>query len=84
MCRIKVKSRSCYYYNRVEKYKESQDLVSMSVVDIEDLVKLGTKHKFCPYYMSKNLTSTVDIIFMPYNYLLDPSLRKGLSKSIVY
>lgn len=64
----------------MEKSKENPDLKSLSVIDIEDLVSLGNKHKFCPYYMSKELKDHADIVFMPYNYLLDPALRKPLSE----
>lgn len=80
MCRLKVQTRSCHFYNKVERFKENPELKSLSVVDIEDLVKLGNSHKFCPYYMSKELFTTADIVFMPYNYLLDPVLRKSLRK----
>jgi Rad3-related DNA helicase len=27
--------------------------------------------RVCPYYLSRNLKQQADIIFMPYNYLLD-------------
>lgn len=77
MCRVKVSTRSCHYFNRTDKFKENPALKSLSVIDIEDLVSLGNKHKFCPYYMSKELKDHADIIFMPYNYLFDPFLRKG-------
>ena len=29
----------------------------------------------CPYYLSRNLKQQADIIFMPYNYLLDAKVR---------
>lgn len=47
------------------------------VLDIEDLVKMGKKKAFCPYYMTRELKKDGDIIFMPYNYLLDPKTRKA-------
>ena len=47
------------------------------VLDIEDLVKMGKKKVFCPYYMARELKRDADIIFMPYNYLLDPKTRKA-------
>lgn len=31
--------------------------------------------RVCPYYLSRNLTQRADILFMPYNYLLDPKVR---------
>uniref|UniRef100_A0A8B9P7Z5 Regulator of telomere elongation helicase 1 n=1 Tax=Apteryx owenii TaxID=8824 RepID=A0A8B9P7Z5_APTOW len=48
-----------------------------SIMDIEDLVKNGNKHRACPYYLSRSLKQQADIIFMPYNYLLDSKSRRA-------
>ncbi|CAJ0931199.1 unnamed protein product [Ranitomeya imitator] len=74
MCRSKVSTRSCHYYNNVEEKSTERDLTT-PILDIEDLVKSGTKHRACPYYLSRNLKQQADIIFMPYNYLLDSKER---------
>ena len=37
----------------------------------------GKKNKVCPYYVSRSLRGPADIIFTPYNYLLDPKARKS-------
>ncbi|XP_006897013.1 PREDICTED: regulator of telomere elongation helicase 1 [Elephantulus edwardii] len=76
LCRRKVASRSCYFYNNVDEKSLEQELVT-PILDIEDLVKSGSKHKVCPYYLSRNLKQQADIIFMPYNYLLDPKSRRA-------
>ncbi|XP_063815226.1 regulator of telomere elongation helicase 1 isoform X5 [Pseudophryne corroboree] len=76
MCRSKVSNRSCHFYNNVEEKSTEKDLTTQ-ILDIEDLVKNGTKHRACPYYLSRNLKQQADIIFMPYNYLLDPKSRKA-------
>ncbi|KAM8774836.1 regulator of telomere elongation helicase 1 [Rhynchonycteris naso] len=76
LCRKKVASRSCYFYNNVEEKSLEQDLAT-PILDIEDLVKSGNKHKLCPYYLSRNLKQQADIIFMPYNYLLDAKSRRA-------
>lgn len=47
-----------------------------TVVDIEDLVKSGKRLRSCPYYLTKELQKDSDIVFAPYNYLLDPKIRK--------
>lgn len=80
MCRLKRKTRSCHYFNRVEKLKDDPELRQLGVIDIEDIVTMGKQRKFCPYFMSRELKTNADIIFMPYNYLLSPSLRKVLGK----
>lgn len=76
LCRKKVASRSCHFYNNVEEKSLEQELVT-PILDIEDLVKKGSKHKVCPYYLSRNLKQQADLIFMPYNYLLDTKSRKA-------
>ncbi|KAM6924811.1 regulator of telomere elongation helicase 1 [Xenentodon cancila] len=76
MCRGKVSTRSCVYYNNVEENSADRDLVN-SILDVEDLVKFGTKNRVCPYYLSRSLKQQADIIFMPYNYLLDPKSRRA-------
>ncbi|XP_029392070.1 regulator of telomere elongation helicase 1 isoform X1 [Mus pahari] len=78
LCRKKVASRSCHFYNNVEGKCLEQELAT-SILDIEDLVKIGSKHKMCPYYLSRNMKQQADIIFMPYNYLLDAKSRKAHS-----
>uniref|UniRef100_A0AAQ4QGJ9 Regulator of telomere elongation helicase 1 n=1 Tax=Gasterosteus aculeatus aculeatus TaxID=481459 RepID=A0AAQ4QGJ9_GASAC len=76
MCRGKVSTRSCVYYNNVEERTTDRDLVN-SILDVEDLVKFGNKQRVCPYYLSRSLKQQADVIFMPYNYLLDPKSRRA-------
>lgn len=78
MCELKIKTRSCTYYNRVEQKKNDSSISELNIIDIEDMIKLGNCHKFCPYFMAKELKQDADIIFMPYNYLLDPIAQKAL------
>ncbi|EEC10793.1 hypothetical protein IscW_ISCW019247 [Ixodes scapularis] len=61
--------------------------------DLEDLVRIGTRQKAsalpapnstyslgaCPYYWSLDMVDSSDIVFCPYNYLIDPVIRKCLS-----
>lgn len=75
MCHAKTSSRSCFYHTNLDAKKEDPDF-KMDVLDIEDLVVLGKKHSVCPYFMTKEIRKTADIVFMPYNYLLDPKIRK--------
>lgn len=77
MCQLKVKSRTCYFYNNVESKKEDRSVKGDEILDIEDLVSVGKKLKCCPYYLSKELKQDADIIFMPYNYILDSKSRRA-------
>ncbi|KAK6307946.1 hypothetical protein J4Q44_G00212170 [Coregonus suidteri] len=76
MCRQKISTRSCVFYNNVEEKSMDKDLVN-SILDVEDLVKAGNKQRVCPYYLSRSLKQQAEIIFMPYNYLLDPKSRRA-------
>jgi regulator of telomere elongation helicase 1 len=78
MCRSKVHNRSCQFYNKFDGKKEQlQDIVASSVLDIEDLAKFGSAERMCPYYMARELKKSADIIFMPYNYILDVKNRRA-------
>ena len=38
--------------------------------DIESLKAHGVKRKLCPYYISRDLATKADLVFLPYNYLV--------------
>ena len=78
MCQARVKAKTCTFHQNVEKSKERSELRDNEIMDIEDLHKLGKKHHFCPYYMSRELYQSADVIFLPYNYLLDHKIRASL------
>uniref|UniRef100_A0A8C3QUE2 Regulator of telomere elongation helicase 1 n=1 Tax=Cyanoderma ruficeps TaxID=181631 RepID=A0A8C3QUE2_9PASS len=63
MCRMKVMARACHFYNNVE--------AKPCILEREGFAKA------CPYYLSRSLKQQADIIFMPYNYLLDSKSRKS-------
>lgn len=46
--------------------------------DIEDIVKIGKKKKICPYFASRDVSTLVEVIFCPYNYLVDPKIRSSV------
>jgi regulator of telomere elongation helicase 1 len=66
--------------NEVDRFSISHPDVNGEPLDIEDLVKLGQLSGPCPYLLSKEMASTADIVFMPYNYLIDAKNRMGLGK----
>ena len=74
MCHARTTTRTCFFHTNLDSKKEDPDF--REVLDIEDLVNLGKKHSACPYFMTKEIRKRADIIFMPYNYLLDPKVRK--------
>lgn len=82
LCKLKITTRTCSFYHQVEKQKDDPMIRNLTVVDIEDLITFGRKKKCCPYFMAKELIDDADIVFMPYNYLLDPKARKASNISL--
>ncbi|NXF35394.1 FANCJ protein, partial [Nyctibius bracteatus] len=74
--------KSCLYYHGVHKLTEHHALQSAHGVyqawDIEDLVSLGKKLRACAYFAARELMVGADIVFCPYNYLLDPQIRESM------
>lgn len=82
LCRSKIKAKQCGYHANVEKAIERPEVTNSTVLDIEDLVKVGKACNACPYFISKNLSGDADVVFMPYNYVLDPKLLKSFKLSL--
>ncbi|OWM78192.1 hypothetical protein CDL15_Pgr015011 [Punica granatum] len=78
LCRKGAKRR-CKHYFHVAEYMKSNPYLGDDPIDIEDLVNIGRKSGPCPYYLSRELHKSVDIIFAPYNYLIDNAYRKSLA-----
>nr|XP_020642475.1 Fanconi anemia group J protein isoform X1 [Pogona vitticeps] len=73
---------TCSYFHGVHKLSESHFLPSAheknQAWDIEDLVRLGKKLRACPYFAARSLMAEAEIVFCPYNYLLDPQIRESM------
>lgn len=58
--------------------------IKNKIVDMEDLLKNGSKSNGCPYYASKINAVDASIIFLPYNYLVGLTSNNAiLTNSIV-
>ncbi|CAB3408195.1 unnamed protein product [Caenorhabditis bovis] len=90
VCRGMVSKRTCHYYNTYEKTTEEkmgEMLDKGEAMDIEDFVKVGQTHSSCPYFMSRKRAETAELVLLPYNYVIDPKMRRryklDLKNSIV-
>ncbi|XP_012524836.1 Fanconi anemia group J protein isoform X2 [Monomorium pharaonis] len=70
-----LKGKKCQYHS--ENNKKHFDHMQ-SPWDIEDLVSLGRNLKSCPYFGARALMANANIIFCPYNYILDPGIRDSM------
>ncbi|XVE52106.1 hypothetical protein DITRI_Ditri02bG0095600 [Diplodiscus trichospermus] len=78
LCRKRQK-RYCTHFPRVADYMKNNPHIGDEPLDIEDLVNIGRKFGPCPYYVSRELHKVVDIVFAPYNYLIDRDYRRSLN-----
>jgi regulator of telomere elongation helicase 1 len=83
LCNVLTRSRQCEFYNNFQAVSadqmSSRSDVTEAICDIEDLVQKSRQRKICPYYASRDIASRADLIFLPYNYLLDASVRASLA-----
>jgi regulator of telomere elongation helicase 1 len=70
---VRIKKECKYFFGAEKLPKKSYDNT-----DIEELYSLGQKSMFCPFYFQRNKKDIADIIFLPYNYIFEPKLRKIL------
>jgi len=83
-----IPEHRCQYYDTLNKNKtlimnQNKNLL----YDIEELANIGKKSRFCPYFLQKDVQTNAELIFLPYNYLLDAKIREtseiDLTNSIV-
>ena len=77
-CRSLIAKRGCKWHFGVEKFSKANPDANLEVMDIEDIVNLGSTRTICPYFLSREMASNAELIFMPYNYLIDSRNRAGL------
>jgi len=59
----------------------TQDPITLDVVrgDVEETDDDDySPHSACPYYLSQVLTKNAELVFAPYNYVLEPAIRNAL------
>ncbi|XP_063002857.1 Fanconi anemia group J protein [Elgaria multicarinata webbii] len=73
---------TCSYYHGVHKLSEHHVLQATrkkyQAWDIEDLVSLGKRLRACAYFAARELMQEAEIVFCPYNYLLDSQIRESM------
>ena len=62
-----------FYKNR----DNGKTMMSWEPTDIEEIHKQAIKGSYCPYYTTKDRVMGADLIFMPYNYLIDEKIREN-------
>ena len=71
-----LRNAGCKYMKNVDKLSSK---LRYEIWDIEDAVESGKALKGCPFMASRRLGETAQLIFAPYNYLLDPAIRQSMN-----
>ncbi|XP_074285331.1 uncharacterized protein LOC141610918 isoform X2 [Silene latifolia] len=58
------------------------EVTQQEVLDIEELVSLGSSLGTCPYYGSRRMVPAADLVVLPYQSLLSKSSRESLGLSL--
>jgi len=67
----------CPYYTYGAEFKAIYDRIQVKTHDIEDLMDFGKRNSCCAYFGSKYLHKLAEVVFVPYNYLLYPTIRSA-------
>lgn len=88
-CQALTASNGCGFYRKLQELKRRTGRVphpqegigeaDRGVPDIEDFAKASEAEQLCPFYLARELQASSDVLFMPYNYLLDPKARRALN-----
>ncbi|KAG8347629.1 putative helicase [Trypanosoma vivax] len=80
ICNSLREDKNCHFYRGFQSRLARNEMLSKEscVHDMEDLFAEGYKCGFCPYYWERELAKESSIIFLPYNYIFDSTLRRQL------
>ncbi|KAI3766642.1 hypothetical protein L2E82_16710 [Cichorium intybus] len=67
--------------HKLQKQFKNQ-MTDQGPLDIEDLVRLGGSLGTCPYYGSRSMVPSADLVVLPYQSLLSKSSRESLGLSL--
>jgi regulator of telomere elongation helicase 1 len=79
-CNKMSAQRSCMFKNNLENYSGGAEGAGSGapILDIENLVSQGRQDAICPYFYSRENATKAELILLPYNYLIDASIRSTL------
>lgn len=69
LCREFVDGSKCVQYENTDSRKVH------GIVDVEDLLRMGSERRMCPYFLAKRYASACEIVFVPYSLLFSRTGR---------
>ncbi|KAF4045761.1 C3HC4 type (RING finger) zinc finger protein [Phytophthora infestans] len=81
-CRSTCKDRRCMHKLGFDSYAKRSKKQAQPIMDIEELVTTMKEKIICPFFLTRNMLPEAEIVFVPYNYLIDPMARRSIGISI--
>ena len=50
--------------------------------DVEDMCSFGRSYKVCPFYTARHIVEYADLVIVPYQYVINPKIRRAVSIDI--
>lgn len=69
LCRELVDGGRCVHYENTDSKKVH------GVVDVEDLLRMGSERRMCPYFLARQYAGACEIVFLPYSLLFSRTGR---------
>ncbi|KAL2232116.1 UNVERIFIED_CONTAM: Fanconi anemia group J protein [Sesamum indicum] len=80
--KIKLMNNGCSNVHKVKGHPSLQKGGCHEVHDIEDLVKVGQVVKGCSYFAARSMAQDAELVFCPYNYIVNPVIRDAMEVDI--
>ena len=86
-CQALISADGCVHYKSVQTRKQKGTLLNPDALrpeaerqlpDIEDFINEASRDNLCPFYFARELQHSAEILFVPYNYLLNGRTREAL------
>lgn len=86
-CKLLLKNQEvgCSEFKNVHKVKGHPSLQKggcHEAHDIEDLLKVGQVVKGCSYFAARSMAEDAQLVFCPYNYIINPIIRRAMEVDI--
>ena len=75
-CQFAQRKNQCRYFKG--KNNLNMTWAAYDGKTVEELKEIAKKRKFCPFFFERDKSIHSDLIFLPYNYIFDPSIKKRM------
>ncbi|KAM0686803.1 hypothetical protein COBT_001967 [Conglomerata obtusa] len=73
-CSDLLKKNSCSFFAHKDRVNKDN-----TILDLEELKSAGRKCNGCPFFASRIMEEKAELVFAPYNYIIDPAIRNAMS-----